>query len=418
MANISPTDFLKNNATFDKIGSLSADTVKGMATSAAAAVGQAANVFSASKGAGLYGFTPEKLEGLGMITPGTAGMCTAENTEAILSNASVWTGKHGVENLAGLLNSENIQHTLQQDLFSGAHMDMLKSGLLTGSETTAGLSSMLQGAATVGASGLKSLVAGNAPTAIVDAFKGAAANATGAVNMLSTSLAGKMPGLTEKANGLLSEASTKLTPEKMNEMLSNASGMATEMSKTVTSNFKELQGGLSKNLPALTTKLNEKVAYAQAAQLPKMPDMKAAIGSVDFGGMGSKITSVIGNKKVFSTFAAQHGGDTGQGTAGAPSAAIPGQTQNYVGSGDAAAAFSGSSVGQGIGAVTGGLSSGPGIVSEQLTANGATATSAMQGGFGNLSSAMQNPPAVKMSQLPDFSKGYTGEQTGASFLNK
>jgi hypothetical protein len=297
MANISQTDFLKNSNNYESIGPLTSDSIKGVATSFSKSVGQSANVFTKEKGAGLYGFTPDKLESAGLLVPGTASQFCKDPAmvETVLSNPAVWTGKHGVEDLSSLLASESIQHEVQTSLFSSAHASLLKGGLLTGNETAESVTSMLSGAAKVGPDAMKSLMSGSASSSVVSAFTGAADSAKSAVSMVKDSLSAGLPD----AKAMIDKFSVKITP-------ANIKGLASEATSAVSSTVKGLQeevGGLANNVAAMNTKIQAGAAIALAGSLPKPADMKVAANTVNFGELGTKLKSVVSNAKVPNAFA-------------------------------------------------------------------------------------------------------------------
>jgi hypothetical protein len=301
MALISPIDFLKQPDVQDSVAGLSTDAIKSMTTQFAKDVNQPSTMFSTEKGAGKFGFTPEKLESLGMIVPGTTANYCQDPTKVqdVLSNPAVWTGKHGVENLDGLLQSETVQHTLQQTLFADSHTAMLKSGLLTGQESAASVTGMLSGAASVGPAAMKSLAAGVALPSVATAFASVANNAKGAVSMISSTVTAQLPAVTAKAAGFLGAANVKITSANIHDLASQASGLSASLVKGA----KDEIGGLANNLPALNKKIQDGVAVANASLLAKVPDMKAAVNTANFGELGPKLKAAISNAKVPNAFA-------------------------------------------------------------------------------------------------------------------
>jgi len=293
MSIINPIDFLKGKIPFNEVGGLTADQVSSMSLQYAKNIGQAYNKISNDGIIGKYGLDAQKLEQLGMIKPGTSAMIhTPGFAGPLLSDKSVWTGKNGIEDLNGLLQSESVQDTLHGELLNNANTMLLKQGLINGQETAESLSGMLQGAIAVGPDAVNSLINGTATSRVTSKFANAADDAKGAIAMLST-IKPKVPNLPllNIESGLAS----------IKSVASNASGIVGSLIK----GKHELPGALATNIPTLNNDIQFAVKVGDSAKLPNPPDMKSTVSTISFGNLDNILTSTISSTKVFDRFVAE-----------------------------------------------------------------------------------------------------------------
>lgn len=166
------------------IGTLSALEVAGMCAERSQRVGQSYTIASPDRGIGEFGFTPEQLESLGFIKPGTVSSLqnisyvpTTTNQQQInnimiqtgqaaglnrddlevavtvldaLRNPAVWTGQNGVGSLNNFLQDRNIQNYAQQVLYKNAFGGLVSKGLINGSEAAKDIVGLIAGSADLG----------------------------------------------------------------------------------------------------------------------------------------------------------------------------------------------------------------------------------------------------------------------------
>lgn len=215
---VSAAGVLKQIPATKAIGSLVPAQVTGMLGQASAAVGQAADAVSATKGIGQFGLTPQQLEQQGYIKPGTVssfgstpavsdedrreadrinaegGDITAEQVASnrqlnkVLSSPFVWAGKGNITNLGGFLKNPNIQAATQTNLMSQG-LDKLKSlGVATGKESADKLAGLVQGAAKLGPAAVADWAAGKAPPNIANQIGGICKGGQQAADLVSNKL--------------------------------------------------------------------------------------------------------------------------------------------------------------------------------------------------------------------------------------
>jgi len=168
------------------VGSLDLSQVTGLIAQTAADVGQAFDTFSLEKGIGAFGFTASQLESAGFLKPGTVQnfLQDAANVQSVLSSATVWTGKEGVNNLGSLLGDYALQTVAQNELMVTALSGLKSVGLVTGNENPQDLASFVQTATKFGVAATVDWVKGAAPPELINSINTVAKNAQYAVNFV------------------------------------------------------------------------------------------------------------------------------------------------------------------------------------------------------------------------------------------
>jgi hypothetical protein len=185
---VSPAQILKQAQATTGIGSLNVPQVTSLLSSAAAGVGQAANVVSTLKGIGQYGLSPLQLEQLGLIKPGTIRkyLGNSNTLNALLTSPTIWTGKDGVSNIGGILTNPQLQTRLQQGLMKDGLVALRKTGVLNGLETVPQLGSLLQSAAKFGPDAVKSWALGQANAVVLNQINKLSKNAQVAIKVANS----------------------------------------------------------------------------------------------------------------------------------------------------------------------------------------------------------------------------------------
>jgi hypothetical protein len=187
---IDVADFLSQPTAELSVGSLDITQVTGLLAQATTDVGQAFNVISLDKGIGQFGLSAAQLESSGFLKPGTVQTYLQDpaKLQSVLSSPSVWTGKSGVDNLAGLLGDPKLQSLTQNEIMVTALSGLRQAGIVTGNESPSDLASFVQTAAKFGVDNTVKWVQGVAPADIVSQINTVAKNAQYAVNLVDTKL--------------------------------------------------------------------------------------------------------------------------------------------------------------------------------------------------------------------------------------
>jgi hypothetical protein len=185
---VSPAQILKQVQATSGIGSLNVPQVTSLLSSAAASVGQAANVVSTLKGIGQYGLAPLQLEQLGLIKPGTIRkyLGNSNTLNALLTSPTIWTGKDGVSNIGGILTNPALQTRLQQGLMKDGLVALRKTGVLNGLEKVPQLGALLQSTAKFGPDAVKSWALGQANAVVLNQINKLSKNAQVAIKVANS----------------------------------------------------------------------------------------------------------------------------------------------------------------------------------------------------------------------------------------
>ena len=187
---IDAAQILKQVPALAGIASLTVPDVTSLLASTVASVNQPAAEVSTEKGVGKYGFSPTKLEQLGILKFGTVARYGSD--EAVLSQAidspGIWTGKFGVRNLQSLLSNESLQDQMQQDLMVINYEQLQRSGTVTGIEPAAQVGALLQSALLVGPESVVDWVKQQASSEITTQINNVSKNAQQAISMISNKI--------------------------------------------------------------------------------------------------------------------------------------------------------------------------------------------------------------------------------------
>lgn len=155
---VTTEQFETQNAPDVSVGSLQPEHVKGMLAQANASVSQNYNTISNDIGVGKYGFSADQLEKAGYLKAGTTEFFLKDgsaNLDTVLQSGTVWSGKNGVENLAGVLGDEGLQDIIKTDLYTESFNDLRAEGILTGSESPRNIAALVEPASQFGANNVK-----------------------------------------------------------------------------------------------------------------------------------------------------------------------------------------------------------------------------------------------------------------------
>ena len=189
-APVNAAQVLKEPAATAGIANLAPRDVTGLMSSAAASVGQNANVFSVDKGIGKYGFAPIQLEQLGFLKPGVVSqyLGNSSSLNAVLTSPSVWTGKDNVTGINGILDNVNLQSLMQQDLMRTGYQQLQKTGILKGLEPINQVAPLIQSTVKFGPAAVGEWVNGRANQQIVNQINNLSKNAQQAISVVTNKL--------------------------------------------------------------------------------------------------------------------------------------------------------------------------------------------------------------------------------------
>lgn len=195
---INAAAFLSQSPAEISVGSLDVTQVTGLLAQTAQFVDQSFDEISLDKGIGKFGFTAEQLESGGFLKPGTVAtyLSNPANLETVLNSPAVWTGKSGVENLAGLLVDPKLQDLTQNELMITSLNGLKSVGLVTGNESPQNLAAFVNTAAKYGVNSTIAWVQGKSPPDLVTEINQFAKSSQYAVNFVDT----KLPDISRGVN--------------------------------------------------------------------------------------------------------------------------------------------------------------------------------------------------------------------------
>jgi len=117
------------------LGSIEPQQVTALLAQAAKDTGQAAEEVT-EKGIGKFAFTPDKLEEIGVLKPGSTEFFNNSdlNLETFVQNSQIWTGREGATSIETLINNVDLQDSIQQQVMSDRFLQLQDAGLITGEE--------------------------------------------------------------------------------------------------------------------------------------------------------------------------------------------------------------------------------------------------------------------------------------------
>ena len=221
---IDAAQILKQGPALAGIASLTVPDVTSLLASTVASVDQPAAEVSTGKGVGKYGFSPTKLEQLGILKFGTVARYGSD--EAVLSQAinspSIWTGKFGVKNLQSLLDNESLQDQMQQDLMVINYEQLQKSGTITGIEPAAQVGALLQSAILVGPDSVVDWVKQRASSEITTQINNVSKNAQQAVSMITNKIGlSRLGKLAVNIAGILNTVARTSVNQSVTDVINN-----------------------------------------------------------------------------------------------------------------------------------------------------------------------------------------------------
>jgi hypothetical protein len=183
---ITPAQVIKQNPPVTKVANLDNAQVTSLMTSAAVNTQQSPSVFSVNKGVGKYGFSPLKLEQLGLVKYGTVSRYGSNDAvlQNVINSPSVWTGKYGVTSVNGLLGNSNLQDRLQQNLMNIGYQQLRQNGSITGRESSTQVAPLIQAAATLDPKSVTNWINGQASAVVTGQINNLAKNAQQAIGLV------------------------------------------------------------------------------------------------------------------------------------------------------------------------------------------------------------------------------------------
>lgn len=205
---INTANFLKTPGNPQAVGNLNSNEIQGLLSQLSRSLGQSSATVSPTQGVGQYGVTPQQLEQNGYIKPGTvnAYLKNPSATASVLSASTVWTGKHGINNLSGLLGSPARQTTVQQSVINTNYQSLMNTGTINNATTPAQLAPLMQVAQKFGTTVASAWSRGAAPGDIVNQANALARDGAFALNFVDNKLpvtaqgASVIPGYNNQVN--------------------------------------------------------------------------------------------------------------------------------------------------------------------------------------------------------------------------
>ena len=148
------------------IGNLQSEQITSMLAQANVNVEQAFNTISNDLGVGKYGFSAIQLENAGYLKSGVTEFFLEDGVstlDTVLQSSTVWSGKNGVSNLAGVLGDESLQDFIKTDLYTNSFNELRANGLLTGSEAADKIAALVEPASQFGTTSVKQWIENTAP---------------------------------------------------------------------------------------------------------------------------------------------------------------------------------------------------------------------------------------------------------------
>jgi hypothetical protein len=145
--------YIKDGVSGAVIGALTPEQIRGLTAQAAAAANQSYTAITVEKGVGKFGFNPQQLEYYGLLKPGTSATITKTPSLYLstLQSPTVWTGKEGITSLNVFLSNETVQNKVQLYSMENNYEYLKQLGIITGSETTKIVGTLVQVATKYGA---------------------------------------------------------------------------------------------------------------------------------------------------------------------------------------------------------------------------------------------------------------------------
>jgi hypothetical protein len=297
---ITVSDFVNTRTVAQTIGSIGSTQIQGLVAQTAAAVNQATDVITNTKGLGQFGLNADQLQLSGLIKPGLADQINLDPSKftSILSSPTSWTGKLGATDITSVLGSSSLQTVVQQGLMS-TNFDQLKQlGAITGLESATQLGPLINvatkfGAGTAtewlssatGVSGIASAITsglgGNISGLISGSGIGGALSG-GVGSLLSGSGIGS--ALTGGVGSLLSGGAGSLLSGSVGSLLSGGAGslLSGSVGGLLSGGVGSLVSGGLASVPGLSSVLN---GFAQSAQFAQV----FSFGSSFLGGGGNPL---------------------------------------------------------------------------------------------------------------------------------
>jgi hypothetical protein len=171
------------------VGSIEPAAVTGLLAQAAQVSGQSA--FDVTEaGIGKFATNAQQLEASGFLKPGTVQNFLSDpaQLQSVLQSPTVWTGREGVDSLAGFLGDSGLQDRVQQQIMITNLTGLQQAGVVTGQESPAELAPFVQAATKFGVSDTVAWVKGQATPEVASNIGGVARGAQYAVQFVQEKL--------------------------------------------------------------------------------------------------------------------------------------------------------------------------------------------------------------------------------------
>lgn len=326
------------------VGPLTPDEVTGVISTTDVYVDQNPDTIT-DTGIGTYNLTPATLEKTGYLKPGTSNY---PDFACVIGTPSVWTGKDGVNSVAGILDDPSLQAQIQNSLLQNSYDALTAGGTI---QTTNTAPASLSTGQIFGAAGLTTLTAaslvsgtaaltGNFNQLVSSSFAGASALgsnvssllsnpvnnistiANGAVNNITQGLANFGP-LASTANGIISSSLNSAVTSAGSAISTLTGGVSSAVNSAVTNAV----GTVVNNAAQFTAPVAAAWASGSAALNSALGSAQGVLNSA-LGEAQGLLTSGIGAAKGFATDALGSLSGLATGALGS----LGSQAQNLLGS--------------------------------------------------------------------------------------
>ena len=352
-APITPADYAYTAGLFplgpDAVGPLTPDDVTGLIATTDLYVDQPSDAIT-DTGIGDYNLTPETLEKTGYLKPGTSNY---PDFACVVGTPSVWTGKDGVNSIAGILDDPSLQAKIQNSLLQNSYDALTAGGAIQTTNTAPASTSTGQ---IFGAAGLTSLTAaslisgtsaltGNFNNLIKSSFASASALgpnaaatvnsllsapvnnistiANGAVNSITQGISSLSPTLGGVANGIISSSLNSAIGSAGSAISSLTGGVSSAVNATVTNAVGTLVNNASQFTAPVAAAWSQGSALLNGALGQAQGVLNTALGEAQ-----GLLTSGIGAAQGFATDALGSLSGIATGALGS----LGSQAQNLLGS--------------------------------------------------------------------------------------
>ncbi len=239
---------LQNQAQIS-LGSLDPQQVTGLLAQAAKDTGQSVDEVTES-GIGKFAFTPDKLEEIGVLKPGSTEFFNNSESglEEFLQNSQIWTGREGATSIDSLLTNSDLQDSIQQQVMGDRFLQLQDAGLITGEEPPEQLAAFVQTATKKGVGVTKQWIESFGDGNISDTVAGATDiipdGIPGALGDIPAGLSGTIESIVSEFDGQdIAGLTENITGALSAQLGDSASAITENLSGTIESIVSGFDGG-------------------------------------------------------------------------------------------------------------------------------------------------------------------------------